>query len=558
MVGLVLLAAMLPYLNSLTADFAFDDVFIIRDNPAVQLQPAADLLVYVYPQGALYRPLTMLTYAANATLSPQPFGFHLVNVLLHALVSLAVLLLALRLLGAPLAAVGAALLFAVHPVHSEAVTNVVGRAELLAALGVLSALLAFAQARRDPRRGGWWTAVALAAFAAGMLAKESAITGLGLLAVLDWQLTPAARWRQRLVALWPYALVALAYLALRVAVVGSLALPQAPQVLDNPLATVDAATRLRTAVIVGWRYLALLVAPLHLSADYSFNQIPLATGWSDARFLAGLAVLCSLATAVLVLARRLPRLAVAALFAVMPLALTANVLFPIGTIMGERLLYLPSVGWCLACGLGLGAALTYRPQVAACAAALLLLAFAARTWLRNDDWQDDGTLFAATLLDAPDSAKAHYNAGVALQAEQNLDAAMTEYRRALDICPTYANAALGIGNIYALRQIDAGAISWYERTLDLAPDFANAHLQLGLVRLGRGEFDSAEAAFTTGLQSEPNNLMLLVGMSSVQLAQRDRWRAAAGLARLDQLGTLDDAERERVAVARDAVEVALR
>ncbi|MEO8601838.1 MAG: DUF1736 domain-containing protein [bacterium] len=558
MVGLVLLAAVLPYLNSLTASFAFDDVFIVRDNPAIQLQPAADLLLYVYPEGALYRPLTMLTYAANAALSPEPFGFHLVNVALHALVSLAVLLLALDLLGAPIAALGAALLFAVHPVHSEAVTNVVGRAELLAALGVLTALLAFAQARRSPRRRWLWRALSLAAFAAGMLAKESAITGLGLLAVLDWRLTPGARWRQRLLALSPYAVVAFAYLALRVGVVGSLALPQAPQGLDNPLAAVDAATRLRTAVIVMWRYLSLLVAPLHLSADYSFNQIPLAGDWSDARFLAGLAVLGSLTAAVLLLARRLPRLAVAALFAVVPLALTANVLFPIGTIMGERLLYLPSVGWCLACGLGLAAAMAHRPQVAACAAALLLLAFAARTWLRNGDWQDEPTLFAATVLDAPDSAKAHFNAAIALRAAQHLDEAMAQYRRAVDIYPAYANAALGIGSVYALRDIDAGAISWYERTLSLAPDFANAHLQLGLVRLRRGELDSADAAFTTGLQSEPNNLMLLVSMSSLRLAQGDPWRAAEELARLDRVGTMDNAERERVAMARDAIEVALR
>jgi len=559
MVALVLLAAVVPYLNSLTAGFAFDDVFIIRDNPAVQIQPAVELLAYVYPEGALYRPLTMLTYAANATLSPQPFGFHLVNLALHAAVSCAVLLLALPLLGSPLAAVGAALVFAVHPVHTEAVTNVVGRAELLAALGVLAALLAFAQARRTSGAPRWlWAALSLAAYAAGMLAKESAITGLGLLAVLDWRLTPSARWRQRLVALLPYAIVALAYLGLRVAVVGALALPLPPQGLDNPLAGLDVATRLRTAAVVAWSYLSLLALPLQLSADYSFNEIPPVTQWSEARFLAAAALLCGLAAAIVTTARRLPRLALAALFAVIPFALTANVLFPIGTIMGERLLYLPSVGWCLACGLAIAAAMAQRRAFATAVVATLLVAFAARTWLRNGDWQDERTLFAATLIDAPNSAKAHYNAGVVLQNDERLEEAMTQYRRALAIYPAYTNAAFGIGSVYAQQRIDAGAVYWYERAIGLAPDFANAHLRLGLVRLGRGELDAAEAAFSTGLQSEPNNLMLLVGMSSLRLAQRDPWRAADGLARLDRLDTLDSAERERVAVARRAIEVALR
>src|SRR5262245_1116481 len=118
----VALVAVLPYLNALPADFTFDDVGVIRDNSAVQALPAADLLHYVYEPGALYRPLTMLTYAANTRVSGAPFGFHLVNVVLHALVTVAVFLLALELLASRVAATAAALLFAVHPIHTEAVT----------------------------------------------------------------------------------------------------------------------------------------------------------------------------------------------------------------------------------------------------------------------------------------------------------------------------------------------------------------------------------------------------------------------------------------------------
>ena len=144
--AVIAVAAIVPYLNALPADFTFDDVGVISENVAVQIHPAADLLTYVYYPGGLYRPLTMLTYAANASIDARPWGYHLVNVVLHALVSIAVFFLARRLLDSAVAATVAALLFAVHPIHTEAVTGIVGRAELLAALGVLVSLLAVARA----------------------------------------------------------------------------------------------------------------------------------------------------------------------------------------------------------------------------------------------------------------------------------------------------------------------------------------------------------------------------------------------------------------------------
>ena len=555
---LIAVLAVLPYLNALSADFTFDDDDLIRDNAAVQVAPARALLHYVYPAGALYRPLTMLTYAANASVSRAPFGYHLVNVTLHMMVSLAVLFLALRVLPSVLAATAAAALFAVHPIHTEAVTSIVGRAELLAALGVLGMLLAFAHARDTvgwQRRSLW--ALSLAAFACGMLAKESAITGFGLLAVLDWWLDRHATVRQRAVRLAPYAVLAVAYVALRLVMVGALALPERPDLLDNPLASVDTWTRVRTAVIVLRDYVGLLTLPHHLSADYSFNQVAVATAWSDPRFLLAASLLVALVLALIVAARRTPALVPAILFAVASLALTANVLFPIGTIKGERLLYLPSIGWCLACGLLVAAVVRQRAVFALLAAAVVSL-YGARTWARNGDWHDEATLFSVTLREAPDSAKAHYNGAVALQAAGQLDDAMSHYRYALQIDPDYALAAYAIGHIDTLQGNDAAAVYWYEKALRLAPWLTKAHLQIALLRESRGEYDAAEAALLSGLENEPNDPLLLVNLGAVRLGQGDRWRAGATLKRLDGIGTLDDNENALVAAARREIEVALR
>jgi len=555
----VALAAALPYLNSLGADFTFDDAGVIRDNAAVQVLPAVDLLHYVYRPGELYRPLTMLTYAANAAISPAPFGFHLVNVALHVLISLCVFFLARRLLRTFAGAACAALLFAAHPIHTEAVTNVVGRAELLAALGVLIALLACARAiGSSGHRRHAWLIVSLLAFAAGMLAKESAFTALPLFAVVHVWLDRKAAPRERAGLLWPYAVVAVAYLALRLAVVGALVLPEPPGALDNPLAHVDAAARIRTAIIVLWEYAALLAVPMHLVADYSYNAVPVALSWGDPRFLATAALLACSAVLVVSAGRRAPVVPLAAAFACIPLVLTANLLFPIGTIKAERLLYLPSVGWVLACGWLAAEALRRRSPRWALALALLVAVFGARTWLRNADWQDDATLFRVTLADAPCSAKAHYNGAVALQQAGQLDDAMAQYRRALEIYPPYAAAAFGIGHIYGLKGSDAGALGWYEEALRRDPKFTKAHLQIGLLRQRRGEYDAAEAALLTGLASDPNDPMLLVNLGAVRLSQGNRWEAQTALAQLDGIGTVDHRENEIVAAARREIEVALQ
>lgn len=535
--GLALvMLAIAPYLNGLDGDFVFDDVGVIRDNPQVRRDPPLALLYSTYEPGALYRPLTMLTYAANARLDDGPRGFHVVNVALHALVSLLVWALASRLAFGAWAAFAAAALFAVHPIHTEAVTGIVGRAELLAALGALAALLAVARGlATDGGRRAAWRAGALAAFALALLGKESAFTAIGLVGLVHWRLRPQARWTAHLAAMLPFAAVGLAYLGLRLAVVGSLGLPTPPGALDNPLAHVDLATRWRTALIVLWDYLSLLTVPLRLSADYSFNQVPLALHWSDPRVVVAGALLGGLAAGALLAVRRAPALAVAAAFFAVPLALTANLALPIGTIKAERLLYLPSVGWCLAVGWLLAAAARHRPRAAATALALVLTLFAARTVARNADWRDELALYRATVAGAPHSAKAQYNYGVALERAGQPEAAIEHHQRALAIHPPYAAAAFAIGRAEALRGNPAAALRWYHDALGRDPAFARAHLQIGLAALQRGAAGEAAAAFAAGLEAEPDDPLLLVNLAAARLALGDAGGTRAALAALDRV-----------------------
>jgi len=556
---LVAAVATLPYLNTLGNGFAFDDFFLIRWHPMVTGSESPwHLLTWVQVPGA-YRPLTMLSYAANERVSDGPFGYHLVNLCLHVLVSLGVFWLAVRLLRSSFAAAVAGLLFATHPVHTEAVSNVVGRAELLAAALVLGALLAFLRAERARRR--WrlvWMALSLLAFAAACFAKESAFAAVLLFAITYIWLTP--QWRVSRVAalLVLYTAAGAIYLGARVPVVGALTIPGAPSLVDNPLAHVDGATRLRTAMIVLWQYLSMLLLPVNLTADSSFNEIPPAFSFTDPRFALAGAALVTVALLAARATRRIPALAIAALFLVVPLVLTANVLFPIGTIKAERLLYLPSVGWCLAWGALAAAAGRTRPQVWAALLAVVVTVYAGRSWARNRDWKDNLSLFSATLAASPGSAKAQHNAATALQGAGNLDDALLHYRRALEIYPEYAAAAYGVGHVHHLRGNEDRAMQWYLRALAIDPSLAKAHLQIGLIRLNHGEYDAAEAAFRTGLETAPDDPELVVYLGTVLLAQGDRWRALNLVRYFATLPPTDSETMEAARYAQRELEVAVR
>ncbi|MGH7893863.1 MAG: tetratricopeptide repeat protein, partial [Candidatus Binatia bacterium] len=438
-------------------------------------------------------------------------------VVLHAAASAAVLDLALLLVGATDVALVVALLFAVHPVHTEAVANIAGRPELLAALFGLVALSAFLRARREGATPGW-DVVACGALAAGLFSKESAFTVLPLLALLyAWTRPGRPRWH----ALVPYAAVGFAYVAVRRVVIGSLVLAAPPPLLDNPLAHLSTLDRLRTAAVVLRDYVAVLALPIRLSADDGFNQVPAVTSWGDARFLVSIALLAAVAGAVWLAGRRRAGIVVVgAAFGVLALSLTANVLFPIGTNRAERLLYLPSFGWCLALGwLGATWARGSRGRIGVVAVVLLLLA--GRAWARNEDWRSNQAFFAATVAASPNGAKANKNAGSIYAMTGDWEAAQYHYERALEIDPWYALAALGLGGVRAARGAVGEARTWYARAATLDPTLVAAHVNLGELLLRAGDSAGAEAAFRAGVKGAGPQAQLILGVLAARAAGGD-------------------------------------
>lgn len=554
---LIGLLAILPYLNSLGGDFTFDDLGIIRDDPLVTGASASvsRLFTTAFNPGWLYRPLTMLTYLLNVRLGHSVVGYHAVNVALHALVAIATFYLARILLESTAAAALSAILFAVHPIHTEAVSSIVGRAELLAALFVLGSLFALVRATQHTGRPHIiWLAVSAGTVAVGCLAKESAFIAIPLCAIVYLWLQPPPQWKHGVALVAPYAAVVIGYLGLRFLVVGSLTLPTKPDLLDNPLAHVPLLPRLETALVVAWHYLALLTVPIRLSADYSYNQIPVVASVLDPRFVGALTLFAGLIIGLAMSRRRAPVLTLAAAFFAVPLLLTANVLFPIGTIQAERLLYLPSLGWCLACAWLITHAPERQRRRCLTLATFIVVAFAARTWVRNRDWRSNFALFSATVQTSPRSAKAHHNLAVAYEQQGDVDNAMLHFREALAIYPPYEWAAFGIGKMYEEKGLDNGALEWYATATKLNNTLVRAHLNSGAIYYKRGELAAAERAFHAGLELQPDDPRLLIGLALVRLAQGNRTEAQRLIDSIEPHANADPEVATLLAEARRAIE----
>jgi uncharacterized membrane protein len=430
--------AVLLYANSAGNGFVLDDTFAIEHNPLLRsLKNIPTLFTSDYwapkMKGGLYRPLVTTSYALNYALGgSEPAGYHLVNIALHALNSLLVLLLYRRLTENALVSAVAAFFFAAHAIHTEAVASAVGRAELMCAAFFLGSMLCYIPRERgDAPNSGGRTAASLALYALALLCKENAVTLPAVIVLYDLvyrgrskpgpvrslaQLV-RSRWRN---VYGGYVAVTLVYLAVRYLVMSSGGPVDPTDHVDNPLIGLALQWRIPNVLQVGYRYLWLLCFPLHLSYDYSHAQIPLITTLSDARLLATLAF----AAASLWIAswsyRRSRDLFFALGFGVVTMSIVSNAFVLIGTIMAERLLYLPSVGFCLAAMIALerasgmsGGRRTARAVfVVVCAIIVSLNGW--RTVLRNADWKSHSSLYMHDLEVSPRSAKVRHNAAVML------------------------------------------------------------------------------------------------------------------------------------------------
>ncbi len=471
------IAALLAYSNSFRAGLVFDSQRVILADSRIQ-SDTPDNVHQIWTSdyyngtgsGALYRPLTTLTYLWNyAGLGdgPNAGGYHAVNFALHATNIALVYLLGLVIFSEAWPAFAMAALWALHPVLTESVTNVVGRADLLSGFGVLAGLLCYI---RSVRAIGWrsvaWIAALAASAAIAIFAKESGVVLIAVLVAYEVALAPKLAWRARIAGYAAVLLPGAIFFSMRQS-----ALAQVSSLLisycDNPLQQAGFFISRLTAIKVLGSYLWLLLWPARLSPDYSYHQIALSSGADFATILA-LLVWIGIAVAAFIAWRRArPVLFFLAFFAI-TMAPVSNLAILVGSIMAERFLYLPSIAFA---GLLVWSALALRRRVPArsmlVALAICGVAFAARTFARNADWFDERSLWTSAAQVCPESYKTHENLAMLALAQPQPDyaTATREAERALAILDplpddrSVPGVYLTAGQCYRARGDFAGALA---------------------------------------------------------------------------------------------------
>lgn len=523
------------YASGLPNDFVLDDFQVVASNPLVSGEAGiGEILRSGYWAGRfasdLYRPLAILSLALDHALwGGDPAVFRLVNVALHALTALLAYALLVELLPGGGAAAAAALFYACHPIHVEAVVPAVGRSECLAGALFVGALVLYV---RSARKGGvTGRVVSLLLFFLATLAKESAFALPAVLAALEY-VFPTGKGGTRYRKIWPYFAAAALSMALRMWALGPHAFGGPVAFIDNPAAHSGFGVRLMTAVEVTVRYLGLLVFPAVLSADYSYAQVrPVETPWSLS-FAGAAAVLLVAAWGAFALRRRAPEIYFGGLWFALAYLPVSNILIPTGTIMAERLMHVPALGFCIVFGWGAGrvaerAGRRGRSRAAAAVAAATLL-YGARTAVRNLDFRDNGTLFAATVRAAPQSVRMRVFYGDFLSKNGCFEEAQEQFDAAESLLPGYGPTELFLGGHNSRMGRYEEAAEHFRKAVAANPDLGEAQQGLGnaLRMAGRAEESVPELEAAARLRPGDPGIQCDLGKSLVMAGRPEDGEAA--------------------------------
>jgi hypothetical protein len=498
--------ALLASATSLGNGFAYDDRFIILENKrAHSLSAPWQLFGETYwPNirgAALYRPLTILLYAAEWVAGGgSPLVYHVVNVALYAAVSVLVLWLALQVLPRG-AAWAAAALFAVHPVHVEAVGNVVGQAELWTAVAMVGAVGLYLRDRREglplPRQSAW---IIVALYFAGMLVKENMIVLPALLVVAESLLVyDESPWRERADRLFTLlvwmGLFAALFLYLRSSILGDIG----GDVSHPSLRDLGIVPRSLLMLGLAPEFGRLLLWPAHLFADYSPRQVPT---WTELQVghLSGALLLMCLVILFAVSVRRAPIVAFGLAWFAIAYAPVSNVLIPTGILIAERTLLVPSVGIVMAAAFATPWALEKlrpRPNVlrilAAGAFATVLTLGIAASAERQLVWKDSDAVFRSLAVDAPMNFKAHYAYGGQLFEQRRPVEGEREWRYAIALFPEYYGVYVDLAHKYREAHVCQAAVPNYRKALALEPALPLARVGLVACYLELAQYRKARA-----------------------------------------------------------------
>lgn len=498
---IILLAVIVvaAYANSFFNPFMWDDVVLIPDNTAIQYgwksvvsAFSPELWGLRTDDGAFqryYRPMhTLLSVIDYRIWGFDPFGYHLSNTLIHLFNTILLYFLALRLLKDNGLALVAAAIFAAHPIHTESVTFISARVDLLSSMFMLISFILYLKSG-DNVKGGrrFLYGASLFSFLLSLLSKEMSLTFPLILAIYVWVFEGRKNVLRRAS---PYFILLGLYIVFRVFAL--------PVFLESHKAQAGVATLLITASTVVFDYIRLLVVPYPLRAYYSIV-------WHSAgdikSIISFVFLLASAVTALLFLARGKKTAAFAIVWTFVAFAPVLNIGVLGDFSMAERFAYIPSIGFSILAAI----ALSMLPSKTAFryASAFIVIVFVVLTFQRNRVWADELVFFTDMVEKAPESAIPHINLASVYEKRGDKDGAINQMKEAVRLAPRDAEVRYQLGFLYGQRGRFEEAVAELQTAVDLNPDSAEALNALGMAYGQTGRLAQAQDAFRSALAIDP-------------------------------------------------------
>lgn len=520
--------AFLLYSNTLKHQFVLDDYSVIKENQLTKggTSSLKDIFSNSYREGYgnnennLYRPLTKAMFAIEWQLSPDNAHFHhLINVLMYSLVCVLLFIVLMRYTKINIYILFiTALIFAAHPIHTEVVANIKSRDEISSMLFLLLSLLCihkYVSSNKILMLIG-----TVVCFFLALLSKESAIVYVALAPLFIYFFTETS-FKNNIKITASLGVVAILYIMLHMKIIGSIGIKNIPVIDNSLLYTSNVIEQKATAILIMGKYFLLLLFPHPLSSDYSFNTIPIVSSLANFGFLLALIFHVFLLYYAIKKIKEKHFLSFCILFYLGSMALASNIFMLIGTHLAERLLFFPSVAFCLVavyflCKLfkidifsstKFNSLFKLNTTLLAVVGVVLLL-YSIKTYSRNKDWKSDTYLFGRDIETVPNSAHMlfYYANNLAnkdslaavknpVEREQRLIKAQKSITKALNLYELFPDAHNVAGRIYYEQKNYDAAFKSYSRALEMNPSKGMYHNNAGTCLFSVGKFEEAARAF---------------------------------------------------------------
>ena len=534
--------SILVYSNTLNHGYVLDDFSVIKDNFVVQQGVDGISTIfkthYRYGYGfqtpTLYRPLTLSVFALQWEIAPDtPALAHAMNILTYG-VLVYLIFLFLQLLfqqERPWLAFVTALLFALHPIHTEVVANIKSFDELLAFSLVLISLYQLVKYVDLKQKKS--LLISLLLFLLACFSKESTVTFLGIIPII-LTLFRNVKWKRALQLSSFYLGPVIVYLLARKSVLGSFGGSNQIVALDNVLVSApNELIRIASAFKIMGLYLWKMLIPHPLMNDYSLQQIQL-TNWSDPLVWISFIIYLSLIFLLFKTWNKNKILAFTIGFYSVSISLYTNLFFTIGTSFGERLLFIPSLSFCLLLAFGILYPFQNQLQFSSFKTAtkplilttIIGLVYGFKTMDRNAAWKDNFTLYSTDVKNCSASARCQYYYALGLmkhkanevdseiEKKEILNESIQALDRALTIYPTYAEAYAQRGLAFYRMKNFSAALYDYQQAVKFNPGLSNAWSNMGSLYFEQKQFQQAKQSFEKAIQVNPNHVDALANYAS--------------------------------------------